>query len=137
VATWRELSDENRRAAVMLRNKEHGMFRASVSRAYYATYHAVTHQLFSSGVSDFGVMSGKPRRNPDHDKLAKLAWRNLGGLSPHNRRELRTAVSRLRERRIDADYRPGSTIDRQIMIESLRDMDYALRILSSSREGNR
>lgn len=88
MASWREMSGENRRAAVLLRKSQHGQFRASASRAYYAVYHEVTHQLVESGFTNFGLIAGRQRRNPQHEKLAKLVAGNIFGLSAYQRREL-------------------------------------------------
>lgn len=137
MAIWRELSNENSRAAVLLRRDTYGLYRVSASCAYYAVYHEVTHQLAGSGFTDFGLIGVSRRRNPKHEKLAKLASQNIEGLTTHQRRELRTAVTRLRERRIDADYRPGNTVDKRLVVESLRDMHYALDILSRAKGGAR
>lgn len=134
MSNWRELGDSNRHAAVRLHADERSA-RPSVSRAYYAVYHELTHQLATAGFQDFGENDGKLRKNPNHAKLANLAGKNIAGLSRHNSKELRKAVTRLRERRVDADYRPGNTVDTSTAKEALRDMLYALGILSRAKGG--
>lgn len=133
MATWRDLSDSNRLAAARLCRDPHTV-RASVSRSYYAVYHEITHRLTTAGFRDFGYMNERPRNNPAHEKLANHVSKNLGGLRETNRRELRKAVIRLRERRNDADYRPGNTVDEKTAREALRDMYYALNTLRRAME---
>lgn len=104
--------------------------RASVSRAYYAVYHEITHQLVEQGQTNFGLFhNGRVRQNPSHERIAGLARNNLRSLNPLQKQELGRLVSRLRNRREEADYRPGMTIDLRTAHEALRDMSAARVIL--------
>lgn len=123
MATWREMGEANARAAAMLVRDEHAC-RAAVSRAYYAIYHEVTHQLVLAGIKHFGRF-----RNPMHEQLAKLARHNLRQLSDFQREELGRLIRSLRLRREEADYRPAFTVDRTSVHEALRDMSAARHIL--------
>jgi len=134
--TWRELSEGNAHAAKSLLRDE-TTYRAAVARAYYAVYQLVTHSLIEAKYKDFGEIDGRPRLNPTHEKVATLASKNLSALSTDQRREIRAAVSRLRNRRLDADYRPGITIDIRVARESVRDMFYAVGILEKAKGGGR
>lgn len=123
MATWRELGQANARAAAVL-VRDTLACRAAVSRAYYAVYHEVAHQIVGRGHTDFGRFN-----NPTHESLAKLARNNLGHLSEFRRRELEQVIRRLRRRREDADYRPAVTVDIETARGALRDMSEARRIL--------
>jgi len=134
MASWRDIGESNRLAAVKLHADDRSA-RPSITRAYYAVFHELTHQLTAAGFHDFGKRNGGQRGCPTHATLAKLAKANIDGLSVHNRVELQKAVIRLRGRREAADYQPGTTVDKSAAKEAIRDMFYALRILSRAKGG--
>ena len=126
MATWREMGKANARAAAMLARDE-TVCRASVSRAYYAVYQEVTHQIIESGDGQFGRFN-----NPTHEVLARLVRNNLSSISGFRKRELERLIRRLRQRRVDADYRPKISVDRASVHGALRDMCEARRLLGVS-----
>lgn len=134
MANWRELGESNRIAAARLLDERTA--RPSVSRAYYAVYHELAHQFTAAGFHDYGKKrDGKMRRSPTHAQLASLIKTNIAGLGVKNRMELQKAVIRLRERRVEADYQPGTTVGIRTAKEAVRDMFYALGILSRAKGG--
>lgn len=96
---------------------------AVCGRAYYAAYALVTSRLpttttFSRGWS-----------NPSRATLPAYVD-NISGLHDADRRAVRRALRRLRQRREDADYRPGITVDQHSARESMRDVSQLLAILN-------
>jgi hypothetical protein len=122
--TWEDLSTIQLATAQHLSGTKDATFeRAVCGRAYYAAYALVTSRLsinrnFARGWS-----------NPPHAKLPAYAG-NIAGLHQVDRREIRRALRRLRQRREDADYRPGITVDRSSARESMRDIAQVFVILN-------
>lgn len=81
--------------------------RRAISTAYYAAFHAlcrlVAAQLVGDPSSDPALYEGV-YRSLDH----KLADRQIRFAATTATEEVRVALHELRERRADADYRPGS-----------------------------
>jgi uncharacterized protein (UPF0332 family) len=122
---WKAASVEQGSAAGLLRT--HRLFRASVSRAYYSAYSAVTAALMEDGVSTFGRF-----KNPDHGNLPALVMNHLSALDMADRRSVAQAIRRLRTRREDADYRPGVRIDESSIRTAIKDMSEVFRVLGAS-----
>jgi len=127
--TWHDLGESNARGAALL-SRDSVASRASVSRAYYAVYHEITHQLVGQGQTTFGKFrDGRDRKNPPHEKVARFAENDLKALNQFQRKELGRLARRLRIRREDADYRPGMAVDSRAAHEALRDMSAARLLL--------
>ena len=121
MATWREMGEDNLKAARKLLAEEH--YRSSVTRSYYAVYCLMTSELVKRGASF-------PRgwNNPAHDQLPDMVLNNTD--FPQNiRRRLRQTLVVLRRAREDADYRPTANVGRDIALEGLRRADAFLRDL--------
>ena len=125
---WLRVAREQSRGAVLLR--EHGLSRPCVSRAYYAVYSLITSALQSQAKQSRTWGRGG-RKNPDHADLPALVRRTLRGLDESKRRQLQTIIIRMRNRREDADYRPGISVDNHVVSESLRDMHDAAELLGA------
>ncbi len=112
MATWRQLSDDSLLAAEIL--LQDGKYRSCVSRAYYAAYCAATHEIvqrlttFSHGWN-----------NPTHELVPKYIRDNLP-IAPAKKNAVITSITLLRYYRVDADYRPRTTIDEQIARDCIR-----------------
>jgi uncharacterized protein (UPF0332 family) len=112
LATWEELSRDSLWAAKLLADQGH--LRSSVSRAYYAAYCAIAGACVARGVTfPYGW------RNPSHEQLPDLVMHNLA-LPRETRWRLARNIRVLRDARESADYRPGVSISRAILIECLR-----------------
>ena len=121
MATWRELSIDNREAAKDLLID--GRYRSSISRAYYAAYCAVSSVL--EGVVDF-TYGGN---NPSHESLDNMIVNNLYDFSQRERFAIRKGVRKLRNMRVAADYVPTDPIVRETALEALRTMSSVLKIV--------
>ena len=97
--------------------------RAVCGRAYYGVYALVTSCLPA------GMSFGRGWNNPPHALLPAYIG-NISGLQETARREMRRALRRLRQRREDADYRPGVTLDRASARQSMRDAHQVFAILN-------
>ena len=113
VATWVEMSVDNRKAAQNLLDAE--CYRSSISRAYYTAYCAVTSQLAGKYTFPFGG------NNPSHPDLLNMILNNLPALPNYKRREIKQAFERLWHARVEADYGPSAYIDRAKALNALRD----------------
>lgn len=126
MATWREMSQDSRRAAQEALIA--GRLRSSISRAYYAAYCAVTSRLSGKITFDYGG------NNPAHSDLPNLIFHNLNVASETARRDIRQAVAQLWKARVEADYVPTAYIDRDIALNALRDASRILRLLEIKDE---
>lgn len=114
--TWQELAACQRAAAQHLFGTRESSFGRSVcNRAYYAAYALVTAHLPS------GMTFGRGWRNPEHANLRKYV-NNITCLGEAEREAIRRALNRLRQRRENADYRSGITVDINEARESMRDV---------------
>ena len=112
--TWQELSQVQRYAARhSIDQRDRLLCRTACSRAYYSAYAAITARLPP------GILFGHGWQNPAHAALPGLVDQ-LPGLSAAKKGAIRVALSQLRQRREDADYRPGVTVDRTAARESWR-----------------
>ena len=122
--TWEDLAAAQQAAAQHLfGTKQPNYYRAVCSRAYYAAYALVTSRLPA------GLAFGHGWSNPAHATLPAYVG-NIAGLPDAHRREIRRALRRLRQRREDADYRPGITVDWSSARESMRDAHQVFGILN-------
>lgn len=121
MASWLEASADNRAAAQLLYEKER--YRSSVNRAYYAAYAAVTHLLEGK------VSYPQGRRNPPNGQIPSYIRSNL--TSPHKDKREAAAKSfgNLWKARVDADYRPGVSCDREIALNAIRECMLVMREL--------
>jgi len=125
MANWHELGEENLRAAKLLLDK--GLFRSSVSRAYYAAYSTLT-----------GLFRGKSVKfrfgdsNPSHDQLLALAANNLNvsRFGKGTQFRLKKVTRDLQAARIAADYMPGRTIDENIARQMVRNAAFVVTLAS-------
>jgi hypothetical protein len=122
--TWEDLAVAQKAAAQYLFGANNPTYdRAVCGRAYYAAYALVTSRLPP------GISFAHGWGNPAHATLPAHVG-NVAGLQEADRREVRRALRRLRQRREDADYRPGITVDRDSARESMRDARQVFMILN-------
>lgn len=116
VVTWDELSAVQRYAATyLLTERDEQLYRACCTHAYYAAYAAICEHIPS------GTTFAHGWQNPAHAALPSHVDQ-IKGLSATKKREIRTALGRLRQRREDADYRPRVPVGRTAARESCRDL---------------
>lgn len=127
VATWEELSRECLRASK--RMLDDGMFRRSVSSAYYAAYSAVAGELTRQG-----VMFAHGWHNPAHDQLPDLVLNNMTRPRP-TRFQINKALRRLRIERENADYRPRIQISQRTALNCARDAASVCKLLEVQTNG--
>jgi len=119
---WNTISKECYEAARIL--IDHGHFRSSVNRSYYAMYAAITSALISKGFSNFGAT----KRNPSHTQAFDMYSNHLLSHKAKNR-ELRSTARRVRMARVNADYMPGITTDKTTAKNILRDAMLVINVL--------
>jgi len=122
MATWAELAKDSRVAACAL--KDSGRWRSCVSRAYYAIYSAVTHELIRQGIA-----TPKGRGNPRHETLPQTIGIHLLRFPHPVRWQLSDTVERLYKLRVVADYRPQFTVEAREATLALGLMLQAFRCL--------
>ena len=83
--------------------------------------------LFTSRLPP-GITYSKGRKNPDHGNLPKYVSQ-INGLKPHQQTMIKQAIRRLRQRREDADYRPGMSVASREAKESLRNLEIVRNLL--------
>ncbi len=101
--TWRQMSEDSLLAAEAL--LQEGRYRSCISRAYYASYCAATHEIVQK-LKTFSY----GRSNPSHELLPAYVQNNLT-ISRTKKDAVDTYVRLLRLYREDADYRPQVTVD--------------------------
>jgi hypothetical protein len=99
----------------LLDERDHLLYRASCTRAYYAAFAAITDQVPP------GTHFAHGWQNPTHGALPGLIDR-ITGLSASKKDAIRVALAQLRQRREDADYRPTIPMNRSSARESWRDL---------------
>jgi uncharacterized protein (UPF0332 family) len=104
MGNWLELAAASRRAASMLIVE--GYYRSAISRAYYAVYSKVTHELVRDGVT-----MPPDREGPAHATVRTLIEKNLKSLSRERRLALSGMVNVLYMMRVVADYSPSASVD--------------------------
>lgn len=114
--TWNELSEFQRYAARhLVDQRDEKLYRTACTRAYYSAYAAITAHVPPGTVFSHGWQNPAHAALPGHvDQIA--------GLSVAKKNAIRVALSQLRQRREDADYRPGVEVNRAAARESWRDL---------------
>lgn len=121
--TWEELSESHRESAnSLMRSGNLAHHRGVCSRAYYSSYALLTSKLPS------GTRFGRGRNNPEHTALPGYV-NQIPDIEWHERKWVKSAIRRLRQRREDADYRPGVTVTVLEAKEALRDVEEIRSIL--------
>lgn len=106
--TWLELARDARYAANVLLTQER--FRSCMSRAYYAAYSKVAHEL----VATAGLAMPANREGPHHTgrrgAIRPMIETSMPNMSPQKRVKLSELIGRLYTLRIEADYRPSVNV---------------------------
>lgn len=101
MANWLDLARENRKTASWLvETGRPEAFRSGISRAYYAVYAKLSHELVLAGKAQWFT------NGPPHRGLPKLIKNELVHLSISQREALVRQFAALYRLRIFADYRP-------------------------------
>jgi len=113
---WTELQECQRYAARhLIDQRDEMLYRAACTGAYYSAYAAITARVAP------GTVFARGWQNPAHAALPGHVDQ-IGGLSAARKGAIRVALSQLRQRREDADYRPGVEVNRAAARESCRDL---------------
>lgn len=121
---WIELAREARGSANEL--MELDRFRSCMSRAYYAAYSKITHELLVTA----GLTMPADRDGPNHPGrtgragIRRLIETSMPNMRQDKREKLSELVGRLYTLRIDADYKPA------VVVES-RDAREAITIMKT------
>ena len=99
--TWLDLARDARKSAGRLMLDGHN--RSCASRAYYAAYSKVAHELVVVG----GLDMPAGREGPSHSRLRTIIETSMPNMNRLRRAKLSELVGRLYTLRIDADYRPS------------------------------
>ncbi len=102
--TWLDLARDARKAATVL--VAEGRFRSAVARAYYAAYSKVGHEL----VMTAGLPMPPGREGPSHGRLRPIIETSMPNMTQDKRDKLSELIGRLYTLRIDADYKPSSSV---------------------------
>jgi len=102
--TWLDVAVSARRSASQLMRD--AAFRSAASRAYYAAYSKLTHELVAAGVT-----MPREREGPGHQRLRPLIETPLTIMTKAKRVVLSALVGRLYILRLDADYRPSAIVE--------------------------
>ena len=103
---------------LLLKNRH----RSCTARAYYAAYCAVAATQSKRRSYRLG------RQNPGHEELASLVD-GIGTVVLSDRREVRKSLSVLQNFRVDADYRPSSSVDNSTARTAIKHSQSVLRRL--------
>jgi hypothetical protein len=121
--TWNELAAMQRYATKhLIDRRDDQLYRTACTRAYYSAYAAITSRLPA------GTIFAHRWQNPAHAALPGHVDQ-IAGLSAKKRHAVRIALAQLRQRREDADYRPGVDVNRAAARESWRDLATILALL--------
>jgi len=114
--TWDELSEIHHYAARhLIDQRDEKLYRTACTRAYYSAYAAITARVPPGTIFAHGWQNPAHAALPGHvDQIA--------GISVAKKNAIRIALSQLRQRREDADYRPGVEVNRTAARESWRDL---------------
>ena len=114
MATWRQIGDDNRAAAAGLVGDH---YRSCVSRAYYAAYARITHELdrlpgvtFPAGREGPSHPGTRPDGSVGAGGIRRMIEEQLRGLDEADRLELSEALRELYTLRLHADYRPSEDV---------------------------
>lgn len=106
MATWAEMSRDALKSAEILFSI--GQYRSSISRSYYAVYCAATYEI-TKNTTKFT----RNWNNPPHNEIPGYL-RQLKGRPEFTTRDMRKKFNAMRKHRVDADYFPSRTVDKQI-----------------------
>ena len=113
---WDELSEiQSYAARHLIDQRDEKLHRDACTRAYYSAYAAITARV------PHGMVFAHGWQNPAHAALPGHVDQ-IAGLSAAKKHAIRVALSQLRQRREDADYRPGVDVNRAAARESCRDL---------------
>lgn len=102
---WLDLARAARKSANTLLTEDH--FRSAVSRAYYAAYSKVTHELVA-----IGALPTPPNREGfSHARIRPVIETSMPNMAQARRDKLSELLGRLYTLRIDADYRPSIEVE--------------------------
>ena len=122
MTTWHEISRDARKAANEL---VEARFRSCLSRAYYAAFSKVTHELNAAP----NVTFRPGRKGPDHPGesgtggVRRLIETSMPGLSQDRRDKLSEIVGALYTLRLYADYLPSIAIEARDTREAITMMN--------------
>ena len=120
---WSELSEfQSYAARHLIDQRDEKLYRAACNRAYYSAYAAITARV------PRGTSFGQGWQNPAHAALPGHVDQ-IAGLSGAKKSMIRAALSQLRQRREDADYRPAVEVNRASARESWRDLATIVALL--------
>ena len=122
--TWNELSEiQSYAARHSIDQRDEKLYRTACTRAYYSAYAAITAKVPPRTVFAHGWQNPAHAALPGHvDQIA--------GLSMAKKSAIRVALSQLRQRREDADYRPAVEVNRTAARESWRDLTTIMMLLA-------
>jgi len=120
MATWEEIAKDNLESAKLLATGGH--YRSSISRAYYAAFSA------SAGILQHWAPFGC-RPTPPHHRLVSLLEHHFKAKNGHPLRTVKSALRRLYNYRISADYKVGVQADKDEALEAQRDAHAVCRFL--------
>lgn len=109
---WGTISLDSIAAAKSLHADGH--YRSCVSRSYFGAYAAVASAL--EGV----IQYPDGCEGPGHAALPRLVTSNLKGLNDRALRRVKQSIRMLYKARVDADYRPSSSPDRESSRDAVR-----------------
>jgi uncharacterized protein (UPF0332 family) len=122
--TWNELAEVQSYAARhLIDQRDEKLYRTACTRAYYSAYAAITARVPPGTIFAHGW------QNPAHAALPSHVDQ-IAGLSAAKKSMIRVALSRLRQRRENADYRPGIGVNRAAARESWRDLTTIILLLT-------
>ena len=120
---WNELSEiQSYAARHLIDQRDEKLYRTACTRAYYSAYAAITARVSPGTIVAHGW------QNPAHAALAGHVDQ-IAGLSAAKKNAIRVALSQLRQRREDADYRPGVEVNRASAREGWRDLATIVALL--------
>jgi uncharacterized protein (UPF0332 family) len=108
---WLNLANESRRSANELLQLDH--YRSSISRAYYAAYAKVAHELVVT--AHLSMPSG--REGPSHPGkmgtggVRRMIESAMPNMTAERRIKLSELIGRLYTLRVNADYRPSAIVE--------------------------
>jgi uncharacterized protein (UPF0332 family) len=112
--SWAEIGKDSLAAAKEIKHRS----RSCLSRAYFAAFAAVTQALIDSKGVSFPV----GREGPRHADILDLIKNHLGKQLGHTKiKAIITAMRRLRQIRILADYRASRNFKQTDVLSALRD----------------
>jgi uncharacterized protein (UPF0332 family) len=116
---WFAIARENRIAALLLvKAAAADYYRSAISRAYYASFCRVTHELITTGAT---MPAG--REAPSHRSVRTLLQCNMTKLEPDKRFLVSNLIGRLYTMRVDADYKASIEVSAREVREAVSIMN--------------